>query len=190
VFIEAGLLQMPDQKELNLLEVGLGTGLNAFMTFLENNKNSSRIINYTALEAFPLDETITGQLNFPEKLNASEDAPVFMKIHNSAWNGYISLGPNFNFKKILGKLESVEFSQQFDLIYFDAFGPAVQPELWTEEIFQKIAGCMNEGAVLVTYCAKGEVKRNMKKAGLSVEGIPGPPGKREMIRARKKIGLQ
>ena len=190
VFIDAGLkassLPLSKGKEFyDILEIGLGTGLNAFLTYVEN-LNSKRNIYYTALEAFPLEETIINELNYVELLNAKEHTSVFDKIHHSKWEQTIELNENFTLLKIKNTLQAVILeNKKFDLIYFDAFGPPTQPELWTETIFSKIVEATKQSGILVTYCAKGEVKRTLKKVGFMVESLPGPTGKREMVRATK-----
>ncbi|MBA3704615.1 MAG: tRNA (5-methylaminomethyl-2-thiouridine)(34)-methyltransferase MnmD [Bacteroidetes bacterium] len=173
---------LKERGTINILEIGLGTGLNVLLTYLEFLKNSTTI-NYTALEAFPLDNNIISQLNYLELLDAKQHQGFFNKIHESAWEQTVELDKNFNLHKIKNTLQQVIFENQFDIIYFDAFGPRVQPEMWTEEIFTKIYAATKLNGFLVTYCAKGEVKRTLKKVGFTVETLPGPPGKREMVRA-------
>jgi tRNA U34 5-methylaminomethyl-2-thiouridine-forming methyltransferase MnmC len=199
VFIEAGLkpFLLPSSSlrsmlagEVKILEIGFGTGLNALLTFLAA-ENSDLKINYTTIEAFPLKEEIVKELNYVSQLNVKEDLKIklqniFEAFHSCEWEKDVSISEHFTFKKILAALQSTRLAEkQFDLIYFDAFGPPVQPEMWTEEVFSKIAAATKQGGVLVTYCAKGEVKRTLKKAGFSIENLPGPPGKREMVRAVK-----
>lgn len=184
VFLQAGLSQFNDKKSISILEIGFGTGLNALLTFIEN-KNSNRVIDYTTLEAYPLEMEVVKELNYVQELNASDYHSIYLQMHESEWETKISIRPNFNFTKIKNTLQEVSFLQQYDLIYFDAFGPRVQPELWTEEVFTKIYNATAAGGMLVTYCAKGEVKRTLKKVGFVLETLPGPPGKREMIRVTK-----
>jgi tRNA U34 5-methylaminomethyl-2-thiouridine-forming methyltransferase MnmC len=184
VFLQAGLSQLNDKKNSSILEIGFGTGLNALLTFIENT-TSNRVIDYTTLEAFPLEMEVVNQLNYVQELNASDYHSIYLKMHESEWETKISLSENFKFTKIKNTLQEVSFPQQYDLIYFDAFGPRVQPELWTEEVFTKIYNATAKGGMLVTYCAKGEVKRTLKKVGFVLETLPGPPGKREMIRVVK-----
>lgn len=184
VFLQAGLSQFNDKKSISILEIGFGTGLNALLTLIEN-KNSNRVIDYTTLEAFPLEMEVVNQLNYVQELNASDYHSIYLKMHESEWETKISIHHNFNFTKVKNTLQEVSFPQQYDLIYFDAFGPRVQPELWTEEVFTKIYNATAKGGMLVTYCAKGEVKRTLKKVGFVLETLPGPPGKREMIRVTK-----
>ena len=199
VFIEAGLkfvLNLPSPPDsyrdgegqgVRLLEVGLGTGLNCFLTFLHNGEGmGERSIEYTAIEAYPLEEDVVKRLNYPEQLNARKFKNIFFDIHKSAWNRKVELADDFILKKINDKFQDINFDEKYDLVYFDAFAPRVQPEMWTNKIFEKIYDSMNKDAVLVTYCAKGEVKRTLKTVGFEVETLQGPPGKREMIRVRKR----
>lgn len=185
VFIEVGLKFVNGKENpIKILEVGLGTGLNCFLTYLENIE-LKKTIECNSIEAFPLDEEILKQLNYVEQLDAKKYENIFTDIHQSNWNEKIELANNFIFKKINDKLQNISFNETYDLVYFDAFAPSVQSEMWTKDVFEKIYNSMNKGAVLVTYCAKGEVKRTLKSVGFEIETLPGPPGKREMTRARK-----
>lgn len=194
VFINAGLKQILPKKPLtiSILEIGLGTGLNALLTFMESEQFAGTI-NYTALEAFPIDRELAKELNYPELLGHSElnnEAnlrSIFNTLHSCDWKKQIAISEQFNFYKIKNTLQKVDLKKSFDLIYFDAFGPPVQPEMWTEELFSKIFSATEANGCLVTYCAKGEVKRTLKKVGYRVESLAGPPGKREMVRAVKDI---
>ncbi|MGB0886594.1 MAG: tRNA (5-methylaminomethyl-2-thiouridine)(34)-methyltransferase MnmD [Vicingaceae bacterium] len=184
VFIEAGLNYI-DEKKLNILEIGFGTGLNAFLTMLEANRMKLKV-NYFSLEAFPLDIEIINQLNYNKELSSkAKEIQLFNKLHFVAWERLEEITTNFSLKK--QKIALAEFipNEKFDLIFFDAFGPRVQPEMWTKEIFENMYNSLNENGVLVTYCAKGSVKRTIKEVGFKLESIPGPPGKREMSRAIK-----
>lgn len=185
VFIEAGLKYFKEKDNLAVFEVGLGTGLNVLLSVLES-MNSPQKIHYTSIEAFPLDWNIVSQLNYVNELKNEELKNVFDIIHRSDWNTPQKLTPNFTFVKKQIKLQDIALSTEIDIIYFDAFGPRVQPEMWTAEVFLKLYSSLNANGILVTYCAKGEVKRTLKSCGFYVETLPGPPGKREMIRAIKK----
>lgn len=190
VFIEAGLHYLLSKKTsaLNILEIGLGTGLNALLTFIEAEKKEVRI-NYTSVEAFPIDDELISALNYVKQLPESPKMDIsssFRTIHSCAWGKENELSEYFSLLKLKGTLQNSELEKEhFDLIYFDAFGPPTQPEMWTDEIFLKLALSIKTGGGLVTYCAKGEVKRTLKRTGFTVETLPGPPGKREMIRAVK-----
>jgi tRNA U34 5-methylaminomethyl-2-thiouridine-forming methyltransferase MnmC len=169
---------------LNLLEIGFGTGLNAFLTALRS-KEGSRRVNYTSVEKYPLPENITESLNY-HSLTGEGTEELFRLIHSSPWNSDISICKNFMLKKIKADITQFLPEGAFDLIYFDAFGPDKQPEMWSTEVFKRIASLTRENGVFVTYSAKGEVKRNLRDCGFDVSLLPGPPGKRQIIRADKK----
>ena len=183
VYIEAGLnyLLAQNKRGIKILEIGFGTGLNTFLTIIEAQKKNLKI-EYCAIEAFPIEEKIFNALNYPEVLNSSEE--LFRQLHrqNTSPN-YSQITQNFSFSKTISKIEYVELKEKFDLIYYDAFAPTTQPELWTEKIFQKMYDCLHSGGILVTYCAKGSFRRTLKSAGFVVEKLPGATGKREMTRA-------
>jgi tRNA U34 5-methylaminomethyl-2-thiouridine-forming methyltransferase MnmC len=187
VFIQAGLLDSGifDYTGVHsVLEIGLGTGLNALLTLLEADKHKNRIY-YTALELYPLEESAISQLNYCEQLNQPNYQPLFEKMHQCGWEEMFEISNYFRLTK--RKYDLLDFSTEslFNSIYFDAFAPAAQPELWTKEVFEKLYHIMAPEGILVTYCSKGDVRRAMQSAGFTIEKIPGPPGKREMIRARK-----
>lgn len=186
VFIKYGLHDSTAQP-LRILEVGLGTGLNALLTCVESivNYKGEREISYDSLEAYPLIEEEWKATEYEGISDLAEGATLYEKIHTSPWEQPVELAPGFALTKHKTKLQDFETSQYFDLIYYDAFAPSAQPELWTEEVFEKLYAMTAPGGFLVTYCAKGQVKRNMKAAGFTVEALPGPPGKREMTRATK-----
>jgi tRNA U34 5-methylaminomethyl-2-thiouridine-forming methyltransferase MnmC len=174
-------LQTFPGQQVNILEMGFGTGLNAFLT--ANATLTSPVpIRYWALEAFPLEMSLAVALNYPEQLGHED---LFNNIQLAPWNAQAPIHENFILRKEAVDLLSYKTADRFHLVYFDAFAPEVQPELWTEAVFRQLATLMYERAILVTYCSKGSVRRAMKAAGLQVEKIPGPPGKREMVRARK-----
>jgi len=184
VFIENGLKEiLKSKKNIRIFEMGFGTGLNAYLTLLHSLKLPV-IIQYTALEAFPLDMETVQKLNYAEELENASHENNFLNLHASSWEQPVSLSNSFQLLKQNVSLLDFYAENKFDLIYFDAFAPDVQPELWTEEIFDKLYKMMNPGGILVTYCCKGIVKRNMKAAGFDIEKLPGPPGKREVLRAR------
>lgn len=186
VFIQSGLKQFePGAEPLSILEIGLGTGLNALLTLIESEKSGVNI-NYTAIEAFPLEQELIEQLNYIKLLNVPEYNTSFDKIHSAEWNKVLRLTEKFTLLKLHTTLEKAVFEPKFQVVYFDAFGPRVQPEMWTDDVFSKLFSAMVQNGCLVTYCAKGEVKRTLKRAGFMVETIQGPPGKREMVRAWKR----
>ncbi len=182
IFIEAGLRQC-SKAEIKVLEIGFGTGLNAFLTLLESQKENVKI-HYTTLELYPVDVEKAIQLNYPENLSKESQA-LFEKLHASEWNTEIQITPNFVFKKIKTDFTQYNFESKFDVVYFDAFSPEKQPEMWTKAQFDKVFASCEQEAILTTYCAKGEVRRAMKAAGFTVERLPGPIGKREILRGRK-----
>jgi len=169
---------------LRILEAGLGTGLNALLTLIEADK-SGQAVHYTAIELFPLRKEEIQPLNYCGQLNSSHYQIIFEKIHQCEWENEIALTPFFTLYKTNTNLIDFSTRQTFDIIYFDAFAPAAQPELWTKEMFEKIYIMMSVQATLVTYCCKGEVRRAMQAAGFTIEKLPGPAGKREMLRGRK-----
>ena len=184
VFLKMGLELFKEHKELTILETGLGTGLNCFLTYLEN-KEIERKINYFGFEAYPITKEEYQKVNYLKELKAEEDSIFFNKLHLSEWEEWITLTNNFKLLKREEKFKNIDLENEVDLIYFDAFGPRVQPKLWTVDIFTKMYKALKQNGVLVTYCAKGQVRRNMQEVGFSVERLEGPPGKREMLRATK-----
>jgi len=184
VFIREGLHFQSKLQEISILEVGFGTGLNALLTFIEAD-NTRRKISYTSLEAFPLEWETVKQLNYLDLIPSEHNAELFKKMHTCEWGFYSEISSFFRLRKMNMKLQEVHYENEFDLIYFDAFAPRVQPDLWTEEIFASMYKALKPKGVLVTYCAKGTVKRALKAVGFQLQSIPGPPGKREMSRAVK-----
>jgi tRNA U34 5-methylaminomethyl-2-thiouridine-forming methyltransferase MnmC len=189
VFIEAGLKHLVLRKHsassrIRILEMGLGTGLNALLTLVESGQ-LHLAIDYTALELFPLASQEAQDLNYCTLLEQERFKPLFENIHTSDWERPVPITDYFSLEK--KKISVLDFpgDQNFDLVYFDAFAPNAQPELWTTSVFEKLFSMVNPGGLLVTYCSKGEVRRAMKAAGFEVEKLPGPPRKREMLRARK-----
>ena len=188
VFVQAGLacaLAERADAPLRIFEMGLGTGLNALLT-LEYVLQRKRSIAYTAVEKFPLLPAEAMQLNYCDHPERSSLVPLFNELHHCKWNTRTDLDPLFSIEKWNTDLIDMPLpAEPYHLIYFDAFAPTPQPELWTKAVFQQLAQYCVQGAILTTYCSKGEVRRNMEAAGWKIEKIPGPPGKREMVRARK-----
>ncbi|WP_430467695.1 tRNA (5-methylaminomethyl-2-thiouridine)(34)-methyltransferase MnmD [Winogradskyella ouciana] len=168
---------------LNILEIGFGTGLNAFLTLLEAEKLKQHI-NYVGVEAYPVKQNEIDQLNYVELVSENHKTQ-FEKMHHVPWEEQHGITPNFRLEKQEKFFKSIDAHNEFDIIYFDAFGARVQPELWTEDIFTIMYKALKEEGVLVTYSAKGSVRRAMQGVGFTVERLPGPPGKREMLRAIK-----
>ena len=169
-------------KTLNVLEIGFGTGLNAILTFLKSQE-LGQPINYIGVEAFPVSSEELAQLNYIEQLNI--DLTLFDTFHNRKWEEIQNITEGFTLQKQQKFFKDISEINTYDLIYFDAFGPRVQPELWTEDIFKTMFNSMKSNGVLTTYSAKGSVRRAMQTVGFEVERVPGPPGKREMLRAIK-----
>jgi tRNA U34 5-methylaminomethyl-2-thiouridine-forming methyltransferase MnmC len=185
VFVEAGLRARNEQKPA-ILEVGFGTGLNAWLTAIEA-ANTGLEVAYTALEKYPLIQTETAALGYGEIEGYEDHCKLFQELHKCNWEVMQPLTGNFSLCKKKVDLHDFETTTVFDLIYFDAFAPDAQPDLWAVPVFEKMFAHLAPGGTLVTYCAKGQVKRNMKAAGFGVAALPGPPGKREMTRATKPI---
>ena len=185
VFIKSGLEQV-ETDDISILEIGFGTGLNAFITFLES-QNRNLKIDYVGVEAYPVSTNEVQNLNYISELKATSFADVFQKMHDTSWEEKHQISSGFQLMKRKQFFEDVEDQNTFDVIYFDAFGARNQPELWTESIFQKMHEALKEGGILTTYAAKGSVRRAMIAVGFEVERLPGPPGKREMLRAKKVI---
>ncbi|MFV5692748.1 tRNA (5-methylaminomethyl-2-thiouridine)(34)-methyltransferase MnmD [Flavobacterium sp. LT1R49] len=184
VFIKNGL-SLFQNKQVSILEIGFGTGLNAFITFLEASK-MNQFIDYVGVEAYPISAEEVVSMNYVDELNASNESAVFKKMHESNWEENIVLRDDFTLTKRKQFFEEIDDFEKFDLIYFDAFGYRVQPELWSTAIFKKMYNALKSNGVLVTYAARGVVKRSMIEVGFAVEKLAGPPGKREMFRATKK----
>lgn len=187
VFIEAGFKYLINNgyQEISILEIGFGTGLNAYMTYLEAQKQNITL-HYDTLETYPLSMEDVLQLNYPSLLDSEITSSIFLQMHSFPWEIKTPITPNFNFQKKLLDFLNVEDVNQYDLIYFDAFAPEVQPELWDVNMFQKMYAALRLNGVMTTYCAKGIVKRNLKSVGFLLESLPGPLGKREMTRVIKK----
>ena len=186
VYINAGLKtfleRQPKQNALILLEIGFGTGLNALLTALES-LNISQEICYHGIEAYPVEAEELQALGYHTLIGS--DPSIFQNIHNCSWHETHKILPHFSIVKRQAFFSDIAEVNAFDVIYFDAFGPRVQPNLWIESIFKKMYEALRPNGLLVTYCAKGSVRRCMQAVGFEVERLPGPPGKREMLRAIK-----
>ncbi len=183
VFLRHGLFAL-ERSQVSILEIGFGTGLNALITYYEAQKNGFAI-DYVGVEAFPVSFGEITQLNYVSQLGENQLMPIYKEMHDSPWGETIVLSPFFSLIKQQKDFFEVEDDASFNLIYFDAFGPRVQPKLWTVELFGKMYRALQTNGILVTYSAKGSVRRNLEEVGFSVERLPGPPGKREMLRAVK-----
>jgi tRNA U34 5-methylaminomethyl-2-thiouridine-forming methyltransferase MnmC len=185
VFVDAGLrFKAAVQPEVSVLEVGFGTGLNAFLSLLEAERRNL-LVRYVGVEAYPVPTSAAEGFNFAEQLGVPARHSDFCRLHTCAWERRAKLSEHFWLHKKQIRLEAYRPTQQFDLIYFDAFAPQAQPELWTERIFDMLYKSLRPEGFLVTYCAQGHFKRTLKQVGFEVERLPGPPGKREMTRAWK-----
>lgn len=182
VFINAALRHKAlTNNNLSILDIGFGTGLNAFMTYLEAQKSQLNI-QYTGVEAYPISMDIAEKLNYAALLDAHSEQENFLKLHRSE-NTTIQVSPTFHFQKKISLFQDLDYNEVFDIIYYDAFAPTAQPELWEEPILSKMYQALKPDGVFVTYCAKGVFKRCLKSVGFRVEGLAGPVGKREMTRA-------
>ena len=188
VFLKHGLLfyseKSSESRPISILEIGFGTGLNAFLTLIEAKKRN-QTINYVGIEAYPVSPKEIEQLNYVE-LISEKHTEIFEKMHSSSWEEQHQITSSFQLEKQQKFFKNITEEDQFNIIYFDAFGARVQPDLWTEDIFAIMFKALKGNGVLVTYSAKGSVRRAMQAVGFTVERLPGPPGKREMLRAQKK----
>ncbi|MEI8201948.1 MAG: tRNA (5-methylaminomethyl-2-thiouridine)(34)-methyltransferase MnmD [Bacteroidota bacterium] len=187
IFINAGLKECSLKNQtINILEIGFGTGLNALLSLVYSIAEEIKI-NYVSIEPFPISNTTIKELNYPDMIGGNSKE-LFFSIHNSEWNQPVFITDDFILNKILTSIQDVELSlNAFDVVYFDAFSPEVQPEMWTTDVFKKLFSAIKPNGILVTYSAKGQIKRNLKECGFIVEPIAGPKGKREITRARKHL---
>jgi tRNA U34 5-methylaminomethyl-2-thiouridine-forming methyltransferase MnmC len=183
VFIKNGL-DCLKQDSVTILEIGFGTALNTFITYLEG-KASNKNIYYVGVEAYPISSDEITSLNYTQFLGFPEDKLIFEKLHTCAWEFDCEISENFTLCKNQLLFSEIDYQNKFDLIYFDAFGFRVQPELWSAEIFKIMYNALKEGGELVTYAARSPIKKAMMEAGFTVKKFPGPPGKREMMKAYK-----
>lgn len=183
VFIKNGLDLFKNQSSISILEIGYGTGLNAFITFLETHETLN--VDYVGIEAYPVSMKEIGQLNYVSQLGAFQFHPIFERMHSDDWEIPQNISNNFTLTKHQQFFQEIEDKDRFHLIYFDAFGFPTQPELWSEAIFKKMYDALLPDGVLVTYACRTVIKKAMLSVGFSVEKLPGAPGKREMLRAKK-----
>jgi tRNA U34 5-methylaminomethyl-2-thiouridine-forming methyltransferase MnmC len=183
VFIQACLEALAAQRlpSIDIFEMGFGSGLNAFLT-CQWALNHKLPVKYTTIEAFPLGREVVETLNYPDILG---EHSTFQHLHDVSWDQMHAVNPFFSICKVFGTLEEYQSSEHFDGIYYDAFAPSAQPSLWDFPTMQKLIGFLRPGGIFTTYCAQGQLRRNLKEAGFIVERLPGPPGKREMLRGMK-----
>lgn len=186
VYIQNGLLQI-QKSAVRILEIGLGTGLNCLLTYDTFLKSENmHLIEYTAVEAHPIDPDIIAELGYHNQIKSIDSEKFLKQLHTSPANTTFEAATNFYCLLHHRKIEEITLPKnEYDLVYFDAFGPRTQPEMWSEEILKKMFDSIDSGGMLLTYCAKGSVKRSLKSIGFLVESLPGPPGKREITRALK-----
>jgi tRNA U34 5-methylaminomethyl-2-thiouridine-forming methyltransferase MnmC len=183
VYIASGLDLFKGKPSIRLFELGFGTGLNAYLAACWAEENQKRL-HYHSIENYPLPDTIWQQLNY--HVLYGHDYGLWSKLHLAEWEKEVEITPFFHLHKVKSNLEAVELlPETYDLIFYDAFAPSKQPELWTVEALEPVVLAMASGGILVTYCAQGQFKRNLKALGLHLEVLPGPPGKKEMVRAVK-----
>ncbi|MEA1885972.1 MAG: tRNA (5-methylaminomethyl-2-thiouridine)(34)-methyltransferase MnmD [Bacteroidota bacterium] len=183
VFIESGYKSI-SCKTVKIFEMGFGTGLNALLTLLES-LNDKREVDYVSLEKYPLNEDVYKKLNYSTLLQDNEST-YFNLLHECPWEISCSITDNFRLLKIEKDLREIKFDMAFDIVYYDAFAPDKQPEMWSYDILSLVSSLTKAGGIFVTYSAKGQLKRDLKKLGFLVENLEGPTGKREITRAVKK----
>ena len=183
VFIKNGLDRFTSTSEISIFELGFGTGLNALLTCMWAEKNKVKI-EYVSIEAFPVPIDICKKMDYPVHLDPS-GSEAYSKLLEAEWEQLIPISTHFSIRKINSAIQEWTNNQKFDLIYFDAFGPRAQSEMWELPILEKMFNTLEDNGILVTYCAQGQFRRNLKYLGFNVESLPGPPGKREMTRAHK-----
>jgi len=187
VFIKNGYDLLSDKSEFSILEIGFGTGLNAFLTLL-HAENDHKTVHYTSIEAYPVSENLVKQLNYTEHFKNEQLNAHFAKLHTLEWGKTLPISEHFFLHKIETTLEKYAPPKTaFDLIYFDAFSPATQVEMWQLPYFEKLYESLKPNGLLTTYCAKGQVKRDLKTCGFNIKNVPGPPGKREMTIGWKQL---
>jgi tRNA U34 5-methylaminomethyl-2-thiouridine-forming methyltransferase MnmC len=185
VFIANGLDLFKNQAEISILDIGFGTGLNAFITFLETQNKEK--VNYVGVEAYPICHEEVNQMNYPSELKANSFTSIFQKLHNCEWEQEVTIASHFKLTKRQQLFQDIEDKNLYNLIYFDAFGFPLQPELWSELIFKTMFDALLTNGVLVTYACRTSIKNAMIASGFTIEKLPGAPGKREMLRATKNV---
>lgn len=187
VFLKAGFSYHPSLN-IRVLEIGFGTGLNTILTIIRSVEEK-RTVTYHTVELNPLPVDIISRLNYPQLLKGTFKE-IFREIHDIPWNTEQEITSSFTLKKILTDIQYYNSAGCYDVVYFDAFAPDKQPEMWKQGILVKVYNMMNKDGILTTYSSKGEIKRKFENCGFHVEKLPGPPGKREMLRCLKKTPIQ
>lgn len=182
IYLNAGFCFV-EKNPVHILEIGFGTGLNCFLTYLEAQKQNRSVV-YHSIELYPINQEQIESLNYATQIE-SDQSNIFEQLHRAEWDQAVQISPNFSLYKLNGNLLNYPLPGKYDLVYFDAFAPEVQPELWTQEVFEKIYQHTNPEGILTTYSTKGIVKRALRASGFEVKRLPGPPGKREMLRAKR-----
>ena len=182
IYIDNGIASLNIDNGISVFEMGFGTGLNAFLS-LQYARAHSCPIEYVAVDTFPISLDIAKQLNYGSLI--AKDPNSFESLHTGPWNKAKKIDYYFMLEKIEARIECIDIKREFDIVFFDAFGPNYQPEVWSLTILKKMFAILRFGGVFVTYCAKGQFKRDLVHAGFMVESLSGPPGKREMVRAIK-----
>jgi tRNA U34 5-methylaminomethyl-2-thiouridine-forming methyltransferase MnmC len=175
--------QAPDRSRVRIHEVGFGTGLNALLAMRWAEEHQVNV-HFTTLETNVLSPELAAQLNYASSEPERSD---FLKMHTCAWNEDVAVTSYFTLQKAQRRVQDEQAESEYDVVFYDAFGPPTQPEMWTLSIFQRMYSALKPGGIFVTYCAKGQVRRDLQAAGFTVERLPGPPGKREMLRATKPL---
>jgi len=186
VFVDKGLnfVVQSGKRIINIFEVGFGTGLNALLSQLYAEQYQIKV-KYQSIEAYPLDLEEISKLNYADQIQGDHVKIKYTKLHESPWNKWVALSENFQLKKTKDFIQNIDLDQPFEVCYFDAFAPSKQAEMWEMPILAKMHGMLKKGGVFVTYCARGQLKRDLNKLGFEVQSLPGPPGKKEMVRAIK-----
>ncbi len=187
IYIESALKAHPsNRKMVNVLEIGFGTGLNALLTWQQSYLQKMKI-QYVTIEPHPVELAMALRLNYPDFIDIQDSVSIFKKLHQAAWGEGVVISEYMRFTKMDTAIQEASLEpMRFDIVYFDAFGPEAQPELWTVPVFQKIYDSMALDSVMTTFSSKGSVKRAMQEAGFNIELLDGPPGKRTITRAWKK----
>lgn len=183
VYIQNGLAMLKG-RDLSILECGFGTGLNAFITFIEAQKGEQKI-DYTGVEAYPVSLDEVAELNYVQQLDAAHLSEYFLQMHSTPWGNEVKISENFTLTKRAQRFQNIDDENKYDLVYYDAFGYHAQPELWGEDIFKRLYTALKPKGILITYACRTVIKKAMTAAGFEAKKLPGPPGKREILQGKK-----